>query len=277
MLVSPPWKDEPRSADRRAWRFSFDAHDPAKDDACRITLPIGEVGEGTFLTMADACKAADADAGTVLVVGLSTGPATPYDVRQDVEAWVQAGPDLGWPALDVNLRARVMWRGNRIAIFGVQEHIDEALPAAVALSWMTLRASRLENEIKGAWGSLAKDSGLTHSLSPADLKHQAHVDAMTRLGWRLRMEHLNLKQQLEHPVAGAPGELRLFRELTVQSGLADRLSALEDPIECIQDLYESANDRLSEFRYFRREYAIEVLILIVLLAELLLMGLDWVI
>ena len=111
-------------------------------------------------------------------------------------------------------------------------------------------------------------------MGPADLKRQAHVDAMTRLGWRLRMEHLNLKRQLEHPVAGTPGELRLFRELTLQSGLADRLGALDDPIECIQDLYESANDRLSEFRYFRREYAIEMLILLVLLAELLLIGLD---
>lgn len=274
MLVSPPWKDEPRSADRRAWRFSFDARDAAKDDACRITLSIGEVGEGQFLTMEDACKAADADAGTIVVVGLSTGPATSHDVRQEVEGWVQAGLDLGWPALDVNLRARVIWRGNRIAIFGVQDHIDEALPAAVALSWMALRASRLENEINAAWASLAKDSGLTHSVGPADLKRQAHVDAMTRLGWRLRMEHLNLKRQLEHPVAGTPGELRLFRELTLQSGLADRLGALDDPIECIQDLYESANDRLSEFRYFRREYAIEMLILLVLLAELLLIGLD---
>jgi hypothetical protein len=43
-------------------------------------------------------------------------------------------------------------------------------------------------------------------------------------------------------------------------------------LEILEDLYEVANDRLSEFSYFHTEYILELLIILVLALEVVLMA-----
>ena len=65
-----------------------------------------------------------------------------------------------------------------------------------------------------------------------------------------------------------PPSLRLARELAVQSEVVERLRVLDDQLEVVADLYELANDRLTEYSYFLREYRLERWILLALVAEL---------
>jgi len=61
-------------------------------------------------------------------------------------------------------------------------------------------------------------------------------------------------------------------ELTRRTGVEQRLEQLDDRLEVVEDVYELANDRLSEYRYFRIECFIEIVVAGLLLAELVLMG-----
>jgi hypothetical protein len=67
---------------------------------------------------------------------------------------------------------------------------------------------------------------------------------------------------------------RRYRALAQQADTIDRLRLLDDAIEMAQDVYDTANDRLLEYRYFRSEYMIEVVIALVLLVELIVVAVD---
>ncbi|MHB2169578.1 hypothetical protein [Alsobacter sp. R-9] len=211
-------------------------------------------------------------AGTIDVAVVAAGASAPIEVRRDVEAWAGDTRDPSWPVLDFAGRARVIWTPTRVAVLGTAEQASDAVPAAVALAWLAQAVTRMEDEARAIWSRLEGDVPLTHAVGVADLGQQPHVDDMTRRGWRLRTAHVTLTRLGERPGDLPPASLRLYRELMLQAGLSDRLASMEDTIECIQDLYESATDRLTEFSYFRREYRIEVLILLVLVTELAFLG-----
>ena len=58
----------------------------------------------------------------------------------------------------------------------------------------------------------------------------------------------------------------------LREALVTRLGWLDDKLEVAEDLYELANDRLSDFTYFHREFRLELLIVVLLLAEVIIMS-----
>jgi hypothetical protein len=274
MLASLPWTDKADEAGASAWVFRGERGTPGSAIGEGLVLSDGRRVDGDRVSVATACSELASVHEAIIVIAAAADASVPFDVRQGIERWAGEGGGAGEPVVDLSLRARVIWTRDRIAVFGTPEQIDEAVPAAVALSVLFSAAKRLDEGIAAIWPSIAGDAALTRSVKPADLRRQAHVDGMTERGWRLRAEHVALTRLVERPATLSPAGLRLYRELALQVGLADRLSSMEEAVECIQDLYESANDRLSEFRYFRTEFVVEMLILAVLVAELVLLGLE---
>ncbi len=67
----------------------------------------------------------------------------------------------------------------------------------------------------------------------------------------------------------APHTKHLIGELTKKTRVwDDRIEAVDDKLEFLEDVYELANDRLTEFRYFRRESTLELWIIALLVLEL---------
>jgi uncharacterized Rmd1/YagE family protein len=66
----------------------------------------------------------------------------------------------------------------------------------------------------------------------------------------------------------------LARELAAQAEVVERFHWVDDKLEVYDDLYELANDRLSEFAYFMREYRLEAWIIVLLLVECVLMSVE---
>jgi hypothetical protein len=63
-------------------------------------------------------------------------------------------------------------------------------------------------------------------------------------------------------------------EFAQQADTVDRLRLLDDGIEFAQEVYDTANDRLLEFRYFRSEYWVEIIIAVILLLEFAVVAID---
>jgi hypothetical protein len=212
----------------------------------------------------------------IVLITVASGQAASYELQARIERWAQAGGTESWPCVDLALRSRVIWSPTRAAVIGPSEAMGDAVPAVLLQSWLAAETSGLEQEVDEIWPALDADSRLTHAVSRRDLREQKRVNVLTRQVTGLRGRRIWAERMVDRPDAGlTPPSRRLFLELARQSEIADRLEGLEDPIEFAQDLYESANDRLTEFRYFSTELRVEWLILAVLALELAAIVVDW--
>ncbi len=192
-----------------------------------------------------------------------------------VEAWVMTGTPAGGAATDVTFRGlRMLMRGHRAALFGGPELTEPACAALIGFHDLCERLRQIEDSLAVRQPHLRADVPLTHGVGHAELSRQAHVSEMTRWAMTLRLDHTDLMRDLRRPGERLGLDLparRMLGELILQADLQGRADNLEDSLECAQDLYDTANDRLLEYRYFRTEVVIELLILVVLLGELVLL------
>lgn len=191
-----------------------------------------------------------------------------------VEAWVMTGSS-GETATEVTFRGvRMLIRGQRAALFGGPELAEAACAALMGFHNLSRRLRRIEESLAERLSHLRSDVPLTHKVGHADLSRQSHVSDMTRWAMTLRLDHTDLMRELRRPGERQDLDLparRMLGELILQADLQGRADNLEDTVECAQELYDTANDRLLDYRYFRSEMVVELLILVVLVGELVLL------
>lgn len=231
-------------------------------------LEFGELGRVAVAEAVSADAAAPTDADAFLVVHLSGGNAVPQPTRDAAEAWI-AGDGL----VDVTLQSdRILWRPGRALVIGAAGDFDAYLKGLTSFAFYDGELRRLEQDLATWWPVAKKDVPLTHRVSGRSLGRWRHVSKMTETVTAARFRHVAIEGPLEKGPASLPGlARRLFAELSLRIDAPDRLERLDDRIDVLADLYELANDRLSEFSYFRREYVLEFLIIGVLALEVLLL------
>lgn len=213
---------------------------------------------------------------------LPGGLASPIELQRAAEAWMN-DPALTalQPTIDLVLQSdRVLWRPGRAVVLGASRRLPDLLAGLVDFSFYEGELRRLEQELEDDWTVAEADVPLTHGLERSALARREHVDQMTRRTALRRIRFARLSPHLEKASAALPGPARrLSAELALQAEVVERLKNVDDRLEVFENLYELANDRLSEFTYFRREYRLEVWIIVLLLAEALLilgdLGLSW--
>ncbi len=204
------------------------------------------------------------------------GSATPFEVQKRGEAWMESPSKQANPTIEVLFRSdRIFWRPGRALINGAADRVDETIEGLVEFAFHEGELRRLEREIDADWSTAEGDIPLTHSVDGGDLRRQGHVDEMTQKTTIRRMHYARLERRMEKPALSLPGaSRRLVNELALQAEILERFKSLSDRLEVYEDLYESANDRLSEYRYYRGEFWLEIWIIVVLFLEVVLMLLD---
>ncbi len=225
-------------------------------------------------------RAAEPPVDMLRLLLIPSGAASPFEFQRQAEAWIrETGVAIGEPVVDLQLRSeRIMWRpGNAVVIGGV-ERFDEILPGLIQFAFYEGELRKLERELEADWLTAEADIPLTHSVDRNALLRREHVDTMTRQATLRRMRFARLAPCLQKPSPALAGSARrLAGELAVQAEVVERLGHVDDRLEVFEDLYELANDRLSEFSYFAREFRLELWIVLLLLAELIVMIADlWV-
>ncbi len=198
---------------------------------------------------------------------------TPYEQQKRGEDWMQApaGDPFAVQPIDLTLRNdRVLWRPGRALVLGAPDRMDEILAALVHFAFYEGEMRRLEQEIREDWPLVERDLSLTHQVGAADLKRWPDANRMVRLTALRRVRLTRLDLYLSKVPAQLTGNVRkVYAELLLWCPeLPDRYIALDDQIEIYEDLYESANDRLSEYAYFRKEFIVEAWIVVILALEL---------
>lgn len=206
---------------------------------------------------------------------LPGGSAESFDWQKKAEQWMTRPPAAdAAPTVEILLRSdRVLWRPGRSLMIGAPERMTETLLALTDFSFYEGELRRLEEAIEADLDTAMRDAPLTTAaVTPRSLDALAHVSELATRMTLLRIRYARLERPLEKASVTLPGSgRRLVGELLMQTELADRLKAVDHRLEVYSDLYELANDRLSEYRYFRKEAVIEAWIVVILVAEVLLM------
>ena len=206
-----------------------------------------------------------------------SGSATPIEWQRRAEEWMHGGSTSGsQPTIDLLLRSeRVLWRPGQAVIVGMPERCDELLPGLVQFAFYEQELRKLERGLDADWDIAQADIALTHGVGKEALARQGHVNTLTTRSSVRRMQFARLEPCLEKPsITLASPARRLAGELAAQAEVVERLHWVDDKLEVYEDLYELANDRLSEFAYFVREYRLEAWIIVLLVVECVLMSVE---
>lgn len=169
---------------------------------------------------------------------------------------------------------RITINSTRAVYCGALEHFDYALKAIAQFSLVELELVRLESTTSAALTTSEDDVNLTHQVNKSQFSQGPHVNKMTALIARELIAFTRLDRYIMQLGISSFDEHRILVQLVKAGAFEERMMYLDNVIEVVADIYELANDRLSECTYFHKEYEIEVWIVIILVAELLLLVVD---
>jgi len=256
-----------------AWRIDFVEGVPLGEAEPAIRQPRTtwtQVYELDAPTVLFDTRAPEPTSSGVTLVYLPSGAATPYEIQNRAESWMASRPGEDSGTLEIEFRSeRLLWRRGRAVCFGSLQARDHVIDAVTHFSFCEIELVRLEQQVEAFWPTLEDHMRLMEPLSSRDLKRHRDIDTMARMATAMRVAHVRLQAALERPpsVLAAPAR-RLFLELNLQADTAHRLEMLDDAIEVIDEFYKHMREQFAEFRYFLSEYRVEILIVVVLIAEL---------
>jgi hypothetical protein len=160
---------------------------------------------------------------------------------------------------------RVIWSPDRVVVLGAPDRFHEVAAAVERFTWLERELRIIESAARSGLDSAERDVALTHAVTTRDLAESRRVGDQTRAAHRNRIRFTRLEARLLQPGEALSGAARrLVSEMTLLAEFTDRLRAVDEQIEVAQDVYDTANDRLTEFSHFVREYRVEVLIVLML-------------
>jgi len=169
--------------------------------------------------------------------------------------------------------AAVTWQATQATVLADALHIEAAVQAVKAFQ------ARYE-----ALLVLARPLPELELQAPLDVPLCYHIESRDRHQWprlqtlihqlaRTRLDIARLHGELANEPAGlSPPAAKLLRKLGKAAGVKAQLNLLSDRYEALEDLYEGAIDRINDHRYWRNGHVLEVIIIVVLLAEVLLLS-----
>ena len=91
----------------------------------------------------------------------------------------------------------------------------------------------------------------------------------------MRLEYARLESQLVTAPLSLSGNAReIMERLIDESGIDDRMEAFSNRLEACEDLYEGANDRIADHRWYVEGHWLEIAIVLLLVLEVVLISTD---
>ena len=198
-------------------------------------------------------------------------------------AWVARGRE--WikapgsaPGVRVSLEddAYILFRPGQAMIVAPAEVLPALLLAVADFAYYEIELRKLETELGANWDTAQRHLSLIHTVTAKQLRATEDVAVATQEAMMRRMRYARLEPHLVLPPEHFTGLARdAAKRLRGRQSIEARLEAADSQIECYEDIYDMANQRRGEYVNFIREYRLEWYILLVLLAELLVVGTDF--
>jgi hypothetical protein len=203
------------------------------------------------------------EAGFVL---LAVSPADQAG-QQQAQAWMQSG-EFSEPAIRLNVDGGwVLYRPGR-AVICAPEAVTRDLRVALAdVQFHDGQLRQLEAQVARDWDTAQSLIPLAHH---ADTKRAKELKALALDTLTRRMICARIERPLLVPLTPMTETARkLAEKLRDQLEIEDRLETVDGQIEVYEDLCEAANQRLSDYTHFIREFIVEMVIVFLLGIEVL--------
>jgi hypothetical protein len=223
------------------------------------------LAEGTGLEPTDHC----------FVVFVPTGP--PGEWTKPVAALLAPAerPDAARPFRVERGAEAIEWRPGVAVVQCRPESRNDVVAALVEFAFYEGQLRALEQAVVGGEAQAQLDVTLAHRILYRDRKHWDRLRDCLEGFSRTRLTFARLEPQL---AAGSRAlslpARRWVSRLLSRADIEARLEALNDRLEALEDLYEGANQRISEYRWYREGHFLEMGIILILLAECFLMSGD---
>jgi hypothetical protein len=270
ILKPPPVADRP-ALQAQAWRISYLPEAPEPHAALAvINEPNNLVAVATPVDLSDALglSAARSD-DSLMVVWVPSAAGNPVDLDTRLHAWIRRDLAANQSPVHASIKTvRVNATETRAVIYAAPEHLSDAMDAVARFALATRQTAALEARMAATWPQIKAHTPLTHAVTRKQQRLQPQVDAQTERATEMKAMHLRLQtalEQLDPTLSGT--SKRIYADLADAAALHDRVEMLEDPIQFALDHYELANWRLTEIGAARRGHVLEVLIVVILLAD----------
>jgi hypothetical protein len=244
-------------------------------------LAVAEELSPAALTNGSARGPAPGDAFDFLF--LPAGSATPIEWQRAAETWISQPlwsaessltepPEFEPALLDLTIQSdRILWRPGKAVLVGSGKRLEETRAGLIDFSFHESELRKLESELSADWPQAEVDALAAHDVDRQALADCRHITEMSQRTALRRIRFARLGPALEKASTGLTGPTRrMVAELVLQTEIVDRLKHVDDRLEVFEDLYELANDRLAEFRFFRHECRLEEWIIVILVVEVVL-------
>jgi len=164
---------------------------------------------------------------------------------------------------------KIQWRPGRLLVQGSPEAFEGILKAVVDFAFYEGELRAFELEINRREPQAQADVRLAHRIRFSDRKHWRRIGEMIEHFYLMRLSYARLEPQLTIASRTLPGDVRqVMSRLLDEAEVSDRLEAASNRLEACEDIYEGANDRIAEYRWYIEGHWLEIAIIAILMAEI---------
>jgi hypothetical protein len=194
-----------------------------------------------------------------------------------VDAWLATpeGADGRCSIKAVSDGGIIYWRTGRAVVEAAPEVAQELVSAVVEFSFLEGELYQLEQALLPHESNAPNDVTYAYEVRGAHREQWARlVQTMQSLA-HLRLTYARLEPHLIKGRHSLPVHARRsVSRLIARADVPARLEALSDRLEACEDLYEGAVDRITDFRWYKKGYWLEMAIVLLLAAEVFLLLFD---
>ena len=231
------------------------------------------VEEPSTRTAASSSSAATGKAvGTCVVTCLPKGATA--EVRQRARSLTEtAAASSTESPIDVGQEQEtIAWQPEHTLLQGRSDRLPDMLSGAVAFTFYEGELRAMERALEPLEAQAQSDVTLAHQIRRRDRRHWRRLRATMETLSTMRLSFARLEPLLAGGARDLTGDARdWISRLAEEADIFDRLEAASDRLETLEDLYEGANQRISEYRWYREGHFLEIGIIFILILECALM------
>jgi hypothetical protein len=191
------------------------------------------------------------------------------DTLARARAWVDEPFDRPTAMMTTLQGVRVYWTHGRIAVLATRERLQPVCAALVEAMYYEAELHEIEMELAKEWPQMESDIPTAFDVKAMPesrlnelrrrFQHTVLLSSrLARIGPRVHCPHL-------HPPTLASQINERFRERTQ---MAHRHELVGEQIEVFEEVYARCGERASEFKLETRGHTLEIVIIVLLLAQL---------
>lgn len=193
--------------------------------------------------------------------------------RDGVDQWI-APPDQRRAASPVTVKVKnveVQWRPGLAVIHSPPERAEPMLEALVEFAFFEGELRKLEGEIVDFWPEVEVTRPLAYEVNKNDPQQFETVGRRMDSALERRSRYARIEPYFYWPPAHLPKAAQELGELLREEArVENRLEVVDGQLEVHENVFELSSQRISDYRLSREGYILEMIIIIVLVAESLL-------